>query len=112
MTLLQLIKITNKHILQEIKYSSKSIIKLSKYDVYFDKCFCTENNRLYFLIKSNRSHIMMFHFTIKNNYNTCSFVALNLKNKEEYLNYFEKIKLPSCVTYSLYYHLLIVKNEK
>ena len=54
----------------------------------------------------------MFHLTIKNNHNTCSFVALNLKNKEEYLNYFEKIKLPSCVTYSLYYHLLIVKNEK
>lgn len=112
MTLLQLIKITNKYILQEIKYSSKSIIKLSKYDVYFDKSFFQENNKLYFLIKSNRSHVMMFRLTTKNNHNTCSFVALNLKNKEEYLNYFEKIKLPSCVTYSLYYHLLIIKNEK
>lgn len=112
MTLLQLIKITNKYILQEIKYSSKIIIKLSKYDVYFDKCFCPENNKLYFLVKNNRSHVMMFYLTIKKNLNTYSFTALKLKDKEEYLNYFEKIKLPSCVTYSLYYRLLIVKNEK
>lgn len=112
MTLLQLIKITNKHILQEMKYSSKIIIKLLAYNVYFDKSFFQENNKLYFLVKNNRSHVMMFHLTVKNNHNTYSFIALNLKNKEEYLNYFEKIKLPSCVTYSLYYRLLIIENEK
>lgn len=112
MTLSQLIKITNKYILPKIEYSSKSIIKLLEYDIYFDKYFCPENNKLYFLIKSNRSHIMMFRLTTKNNHDTYFFTVINLKNKEEYLNYFEKIKLPSCVTYSLYYRLLIVKNEK
>lgn len=112
MTLLQLIKITNKHMLQKIEYSSKVIIKLLGYDIYFDKSFFQENNKLYFLVKNNRSHVMMFYLTIKKNLNTYSFIALRLKDKEEYLNYFEKIKLPSCVTYSLYYHLLIIKNEK
>lgn len=112
MTLLQLIKITNKYILSKIEYSSKAIVKLLEYDIYFDKSFCIENNKLYFLVKNNRSYIMMFYLTIKNNLNTYSFTTLRLKDKEEYLNYFEKIKLPSCVTYSLYYRLLIIKNEK
>ena len=112
MTLLQLIKITNKYILSKIEYSSKIIIKLLEYDVYFDKSFCQENNKLYFLIKNNRSYVMIFYLTVKSNFNTYSLTALRLKYKEEYLNYFEKIKLPSCVTYSLYYRLLIIKNEK